>query len=357
MQGTVGCRMQHEEPNICEGYTERLATRRRIRGSEMPPEIIRTEHLTKIYDDKHIAVNDVDLRVEKGTIYGFLGPNGAGKTTIIRLLLGLIKPTAGSVKVFGQGMTANSSELRKRIGYLPTNPRFPPEMTPIRYLNFMGKILGMDREQRAPRLSMLLRAVDLLPYASKEIKGFSTGMTTRLGLASVLMNDPELMILDEPTSGLDPAGRKSTMDLIQELGKTKTIFVSSHILGDIDRVCNHIGIINQGKLIFSGKVTDMKKLIVDNTIQLELEGDIEGFITTLRQMPEIEDIKRRAHWIQIEFKPGVNVLAGTTIIIDALKKSKVELITISTSTTKIEDAFLKLLEEEESDGFLRAVKT
>jgi ABC-2 type transport system ATP-binding protein len=322
----------------------------------MCADVIKTKHLTKIYDDKHIAVNDVDLHVDQGTIYGFLGPNGAGKTTVIRLLLGLIKPTAGSVKVFGQSMTANSSELRKRIGYLPTNPKFPPEMTPIRYLNFIGKVLGMEREERAPRLSMLLRAVDLLPYASKEIKGFSTGMTTRLGLASLLMNDPELLILDEPTSGLDPAGRKSTMDLIQELGKSKTIFVSSHILGDIDRVCGHIGIINQGKMIFSGKVTDMKKLIVDNTIQLELEGDIDGFMNDLRQRPEVEGIERRSHWVQVGFKPGVNVLTGTTLIIDVLKRSKVELITISTSTTKIEDAFLKLLEEEESDGFLRAVK-
>jgi ABC-2 type transport system ATP-binding protein len=324
----------------------------------MPQNAIETEHLTKIFDAKHIAVNDVNMSVEQGTVYGFLGPNGAGKTTVIRLALGLIMPTAGSVKVFGEPMTPNSSALRKRIGFLPTNPKFPPDMTPIRYLNFVGKILGMEKEERTPRLSTLLRAVDLLPYASKEIKGFSTGMTTRLGLASALMNDPELLILDEPTAGLDPAGRKSTMELIQELGKSKTIFVSSHILGDIDRVSSHIGIINQGKLIFSGKVTEMKKLVADNSVQLELEGDIDGFTAKFKDMPEVDSFDRRGHWLHIDFRQGVDVLSGTAAVIHALRNySAVELITISTSATKIEDAFLKLLEEEESDGFLRAIKT
>jgi ABC-2 type transport system ATP-binding protein len=324
----------------------------------MADNVIETEHLTKIFGGKHIAVNDVNLSVEQGTVYGFLGPNGAGKTTVVRLALGLIKPTAGSVKAFGKLMTPNSSDLRRRIGFLPTNPRFPPDMTPIRYLDFIGKILGMDKEERAPRLSTLLRAVDLLPYASKEIKGFSTGMTTRLGLAAALINDPELLILDEPTAGLDPAGRKSTMDLIQELGMKKTVFVSSHILGDIDRVCSHIGIINMGKLIFSGRVTDMKKLIAENSVQLELEGDIDGFRAVLGKLPEVDKNDRKGHWLHVDFKTGVDVLTGTSAVIHALKNTdtNVELITISTSTTKIEDAFLKLLEEEESDGFLRAVR-
>jgi ABC-2 type transport system ATP-binding protein len=172
------------------------------------------------------------------------------------------------------------------------------------------------------------------------------------------MNDPELLILDEPTAGLDPAGRKSTMELIQELGKSKTIFVSSHILGDIDRVSSHIGIINQGKLIFSGKVTEMKKLVADNSVQLELEGDIDGFTAKFKDMPEVDSFDRRGHWLHIDFRQGVDVLSGTAAVIHALRNhSAVELITISTSATKIEDAFLKLLEEEESDGFLRAVKT
>ena len=153
--------------------------------------VIEVENLTKIFGSKLIAVNNVSLNVEKGAILGFLGQNGAGKTTTIRLLLGLTRPSAGEVKVFGEKMTSNSSGLRRRIGYLPTNPKTPPKMTPIGYLDFVGKLFSMNKEERMGRLSNLIRAVGLLPSASREIKGFSTGMVTRLGLAAALMNDPE----------------------------------------------------------------------------------------------------------------------------------------------------------------------
>ena len=161
-----------------------------------------------------IAVNNANFTVEEHAIFGFLGPNGAGKTTTIRLMLGLIRPTAGEVKVFGEKMTPSSSNLRKKMGYLPTNPEFPPRMTPITYLDFVGKLFHLGREERMKRLSNLIRSVGLLGDSSREISSFSTGMLTRLGLAAALMNDPQLLISDEPTSGLGPAGRKSTLELI-----------------------------------------------------------------------------------------------------------------------------------------------
>jgi len=209
--------------------------------------LLETQNLTKIYGNKMIAVNGINLSIEKGWVFGLLGPNGAGKTTLVKLLLGLQKPTAGTAQLFGKRVTPNSADIRSRIGYLPTNPKFPPTMTPITYLDLLGRLFGMSREERMPRLSGLIRAVDLLPAASRPIKSFSTGMTTRLGIAASLMNDPDLLIWDEPTAGLDPAGRKYTLDLLRELGKTKTIIVSSHILTDIDRVCDHVGILHQGK--------------------------------------------------------------------------------------------------------------
>ena len=320
--------------------------------------VIETENLTKIFGRKLIAVNNVSLSVKEASIYGFLGPNAAGKTTTIRLLLGLIKPSAGSIKIFDEEMTFNSSHLRRRIGYLPTNPKFPPKMTPIKYLNFIGKIFCLGNEVRTPRLSKLIRAVDLLPAASREIKGFSTGMTTRLGIAAALMNDPELLILDEPTAGLDPSGRKSTLELIKELGREKTIFVSSHILSDIDRICTHIGVINQGKIIFSGPIKDMKKLIRSNSIQLEVDGDIDTFCGKLKNIEEIASFERRGGYsLQIDFYPGVSI---PKVIIDLMKlvsACKLELLSVNTTTSQIEDAFLKLVEEEESDGFLRAIKS
>lgn len=320
--------------------------------------VIETENLTKIFGRKLIAVNNVNLSVKEASIYGFLGPNAAGKTTTIRLLLGLIKPSAGSVKIFDEEMAFNSSHLRRRIGYLPTNPKFPSKMTPIKYLNLIGKIFCLGNEVRTPRLSKLIRAVDLLPAASREIKGFSTGMTTRLGIAAALMNDPELLILDEPTSGLDPSGRKSTLELIKELGREKTIFLSSHILSDIDRICTHIGVINQGKIIFSGPIKDMKKLIRSNSIQLEVDGDIDKFCGKLKSIEEIASFERRGGYsLQIDFYPGVSI---PKVIIDLMKlvsACKLELLSVNTTTSQIEDAFLKLVEEEEDHGFLRAIKS
>jgi len=319
--------------------------------------VIETENLTKIFGRKLIAVNNVNLSVKEASIYGFLGPNAAGKTTTIRLLLGLIKPSAGSIKIFDEEMTFNSSHLRRRIGYLPTNPKFPPKMTPIKYLNFIGKIFCLSNEVRTPRLSKLIRAVDLLPAASREIKGFSTGMTTRLGIAAALMNDPELLILDEPTAGLDPSGRKSTLELIKELGREKTIFLSSHILSDIDRICTHIGVINQGKIIFSGPIKDMK-LIRSNSIQLEVDGDIDTFCGKLKSIEGIASFERRGGYsLEIDFYPGVSI---PKVIIDLMKlvsACKLELLSVNTTTSQIEDAFLKLVEEEEDHGFLRAIKS
>lgn len=320
--------------------------------------VIETENLTKIFGRKLIAVNNVNLSVKEASIYGFLGPNAAGKTTIIRLLLGLIKPSAGSIKIFDEEMTFNSSHLRRRIGYLPTNPKFPSKMTPIKYLNLIGKIFCLGNEVRTPRLSKLIRAVDLLPAASREIKGFSTGMSTRLGIAAALMNDPELLILDEPTAGLDPSGRKSTLELIKELGREKTIFLSSHILSDIDKICTHIGVINQGKIIFSGPIKEMKKLIRSNSIQLEVDGDIDTFCGKLKSIEEIASFERRGGYsLQIDFYPGVSI---PKVIIDLMKlvsACKLELLSVNTTTSQIEDAFLKLVEEEEDHGFLRAIKS
>ena len=318
---------------------------------------IETENLTKIFGNRLIAVNNLNLRVEEGSVYGLLGPNGAGKTTTVRLLLGLLRPSAGTAKVFGQHMTFNSANLRRRIGYLPTHPRFPPKMTPIKYLSFIGKLFDLDNEVITPRLSKLLRAVDLLPAASRKIKNFSTGMTTRLGIATALMNDPELLILDEPTAGLDPAGRKTMLDLIKELGREKTILVCSHILSDVDRICSHAGVIDEGKLVFSGTMKDLKKIVGTTSIHLELEGDIDAFCTKLGQIDGIVDFEKRGNYeLKISFNPEAAIAATTAEIMVVISESNLEVIAFSKGATKVEDAFLKLLEEDESRGFLRAVE-
>ncbi len=319
--------------------------------------VIGTESLTKIFNQKTIAVNDLYMKVPKNSVYGFLGPNGSGKTTTIKLILGLLRPSAGSIEVFGEPVGMDSADIRRRIGYLPTQPRFPDKMTPITYLDFIGRIFGIPKDIRIPRTTELIRSIDLLSLSSSEIRRFSTGEITRVGIAACLINDPELLIMDEPTLGLDPIGRASTVKLIMELGNRegKTVFVSSHVLADIDRFCTHVGIINHGKLVFGGTITEVKKLIRRNTIELQVEGDVKSFLTKLKAIPNVIDVKCFRHIIKIGIDDPKNYSKALMKIFKVLSEETLELISFSSGSENLEEAFLNLLEEEKSHGFLRAI--
>jgi ABC-2 type transport system ATP-binding protein len=319
--------------------------------------ILQTHHLTKIYGNRHIAVNSMDLTVGKGWVFGLLGPNGAGKTTLMKLLLGLQIPTAGRAELFGERMTPNAAHLRQKIGYLPTNPKFPPTMTPLSYLDLIAQFSGLSYEERKPRLASLIRAVDLLAAAGKPIKSFSTGMNTRLGIAASLINDPDLLMWDEPTSGLDPAGRKYTLDLIRELGKDKTVIVSSHILSDIDRVCDYVGIMLDGKLIFSGSVRELKQTIGRNNVEIEVDGSerlLDDFSRKLERMPELTGFERKGNWLEVRFAPTEQLAAPLGKLLLAAAEMGVEIVSLSTAKGQTEDAFIHLLEADHTDGFSRA---
>jgi ABC-2 type transport system ATP-binding protein len=321
----------------------------------MGQKAIETENLTKIFGDRLIAVNNASFTVEEGAVFGFLGPNGAGKTTVIRLLLGLIRPTAGEARLFGERVTPGSSRLRGRVGYLPTNPRFPPRMTPIQYLDFVGRLFNLGAEERTKRLSDLLRSAGLLGDASREIAGFSTGMTTRLGLAAALMNDPELLILDEPTSGLDPAGRRSTLELIAELGKEKTVLVSSHILSDIDRICSDVGVISDGKSIFCGPMRELKKRTRSHVVRLEVEGGAGRLAEALKGRKWAAGVETRGDYgVDITFAPDASLADVAREATSLVASLGLNLVSLDSSTSSIEDAFMGLLQDEESRGFLRA---
>ncbi len=319
--------------------------------------IIHTEALTKIFGRKKIAVNDLYLDVPKKSIYGFMGPNGAGKTTTIKMILGLIQPSAGIIQVFGEKMGKDSAKLRRQIGYLPTNPKFPEKMTPITYLDFVGKIFGIPKQIRIPRITELIRSTGLLPLSSSEIKKFSTGEITRVGIAATLINDPKLLIMDEPTLGLDPIGRASTVNLITELGNNrgKNVFLSSHILADIDRICTHVGIINDGKLIFNGTITEVKKLIRTNTIELQIEGKPDSIIEKLKIIPNVINVDFDRYIIRVGIDSEKNYVNTLPQIFGVFKDDPVELISFKSGSENLESAFLQLLEDEKSNGFLRAI--
>lgn len=316
---------------------------------------IETEKLTKIFGHQNPAVSNLSISVPEGSCYGFLGPNAAGKTTTIKMLLGLVLPTAGNVRIFGERMGADSSGLRARIGYLPTNPQFPPHMKPIQYLDYSARLFGMTREVRYPRVSELLRAVDLLSGIATPIKAFSTGMTARLGIASSLVNDPELLIYDEPTSGLDPGGRATTLALIGELAKEKTVFLASHILSDVERVCSHVGVINQGKLIYEGTTRDLKEAIRRNSLRLEVEGDVTPFLQGVKGLPAVVDVNVNGPEVTLAFVEGSDYTKTLLQVIEFAAESRVAIVSISSETATLEDAFLELVEEEESRGILRAL--
>jgi ABC-2 type transport system ATP-binding protein len=318
--------------------------------------VVNTTDLTKIYEDRYIALNALNLRVEKGQVFGLVGPNGAGKSTTFRLLLGLQRPTAGSLQVFGESMSGDRADLRRRIGYLPTNPTFPKHMTPISFLEFVGSVLGMPRDRAKIQLSRLLQAVDLTQAASQKMSGFSTGMLTRLGIAAALMNDPELLILDEPTSGLDPAGRKQTIELIRELsGRDRTIIIATHILTDVERVCTDVGIISQGRLIYSGPMAEMRRLARQGTVAVEIEGNTIAFEQQLQTLDEIGSVRyeRLGSEFRITFLGTEPLTEYLQRVLQLIDRTGVELLRIDTGSDEIEEAFLRRLEDDRTRGFLR----
>ncbi len=227
----------------------------------MTKAVIETVNLGKVHYSNFLrkkfqALDELSLTVASGETFGLLGLNGAGKTTTLKLLLGLLRPTTGEVKVLGHD--AGDIRALARIGFLPETPYFYSYLSADEFLDFSGRLFAMPAKQRRERAKELLELVGLTDAAKKPIGKFSKGMMQRLGIAQSLLNDPELIFWDEPTSGLDPIGRRDVRTILSRLKEQgKTIFFNSHLLPDVSEVCDRIGILNRGKLIFQGKVSDI----------------------------------------------------------------------------------------------------
>ena len=204
----------------------------------------------------HVAVDDLTLSVEPGEIFGLLGPNGAGKTTTLKTLLGLVRPDAGSVRLFGH--PPRDVEARKRLGFLPENPYFYDYLTPVEFLDLYGRLHRLSAAERSRRIAAAIERVGLAGRERTPLRKFSKGMVQRVGLAQAIQHDPDLVILDEPMSGLDPVGRREVRDLILALkAQGKTIFFSSHILQDAEMICDRVAILFKGKLRAVGRLDDL----------------------------------------------------------------------------------------------------
>jgi ABC-2 type transport system ATP-binding protein len=319
--------------------------------------VLETTRLTKIYRGQNIALSDVSLKLERGCVLGLIGPNGAGKTTLLRLILGLQKPTSGSVRIFGRRMTANAGALRRRIGYIPTHPRLPGAYTPMDYLEYVAMLGGMSARERRPRVPSLLRAVGLYEVAGDVLQGFSHGMHARLAVAASLVNDPELLIWDEPMHGLDPEARRSLFDLIKGLGDQRTMIVASHHLSDIDEICTHAAILSQGSLISFGTLDELREDIGCRNFEIEMAADNKGLITkslqTIRSMNEVATCQLRGRRLALEVKEQSQNSAALANVFMELASNKIEVVGIHSQDAATETAFLTLVRSEGDRGFDR----
>ena len=222
---------------------------------------IRIEHLVKTYPagsgQTKRAVNDATFDIPAGQIVSFLGPNGAGKTTTLRMILGLARPTSGSVQILGHDATKAANAIRQQIGYLPDVPGFPAWMTAPEFLRFAGSLFGIDKTTLNPRIDSLLDLAGLTGVTHK-IGGFSRGMKQRLGIAQALVNAPKLLMLDEPTSALDPLGRRDVLTMIEALRGKATVLFSTHLLDDVERVCDSAVVLNQGHVLATGTIAELR---------------------------------------------------------------------------------------------------
>ena len=220
--------------------------------------LIKTNGVSFFFSREFKALDNINLQVEQGSIYGFLGPNGAGKTTTLRLLLGLLRKQEGSIEIFGSNFESNKINILKRTGSLIEQPSLYNHLTAKENLEIYRRIYGCDKS----RINEVLQLVTLQDTKNKKVKQFSLGMKQRLSIAVALLHQPELLILDEPTNGLDPNGIIETRELIKKLNKEQgvTILVSSHILAEVEKMASHVGIIHKGKLLFQGSLSELQHL-------------------------------------------------------------------------------------------------
>lgn len=325
-----------------------------VQKSDAPA--IRTVRLTKVYGRQVIAVNNLTFEVPRGVIFGFLGPNGAGKTTTLRLLLGLQRPTAGEAYIFGHRCGPNAVSVRQLVGFLPTNPQFPGHLKPFEYLDLVGELCRLPAEERRPRIASLLRAVGLLPVADRRIRSLSTGELTRLGIAASLVGDPPLLLWDEPTAGLDPAARRFALDLIADLGRDRTVLIATHILADIDRVCNYVGVMHEGQMIFCGPMEEMKRRLGSDTLQLVLSGSDENlrhFARTIEEQRTLGAVWSGDNTVRISIPEGASRARCLIELLQLVERHGLELSGIRSGVGATEDAYLQLLQEDRAHGFKR----
>ncbi len=300
--------------------------------TEAPP--LEVRGLTKHYGQL-IAVGGVDLTVHAGDVYGYLGPNGAGKTTSLRMMLGLIRPTAGTVRVFGRDPQETVEALEGVAGFVEA-PTFYPYMSGRRNLELLA---AFDGNEAALRINEALDTVELAGRAKDRVGGYSHGMRQRLGIAAALLRDPRLLLLDEPTTGLDPGGMRDMRLLIQRLAAQGiTIMLSSHLLAEVEEVCNRVAIVRKGKIVYEGQIADLKQA-AGMTYRLSTTEDARA-LAVCRAQPGISDVSERGG--QISFVGEARAVAELS---QALVEAGALITALAPQGATLEELFFSLTED------------
>ena len=303
--------------------------------------MIRTENLSKEYDGFK-AVDNLNLDVKEGEIYGFLGPNGAGKTTTILMLLGILRPTRGRIYLLEEELTKNFLSLKGRIGVVSEKQYLYKEMAAGEYLDFFADLYGVKDKKK--KIDQLLKSVSLLEVKNRKLGAFSRGMQQKLGFARALLHDPELLLLDEPVSGLDPTGIKQVRNLIEkENKKGRTIFISSHLLSEVEKLCREVAIINEGKLLAEDTMENLRRQL-SKTVELEVELSQakEEIMKALSSFDFIQAIKQQENLLTVRVKSDQDYRAP---ISETISRQGGIVLGIKVKEMSLEEAFITITQK------------
>ncbi|MBE3114047.1 MAG: ABC transporter ATP-binding protein [Actinobacteria bacterium] len=291
------------------------------------------------------ALKSISFEVEKGSVFGFIGRNGAGKTTTMNILTGLIRFNGGKIFINGKDFLKNKQELLKSIGYLPETPTFYNYMNAYEYLNFIARIIGCDLKKSSKSVGKLLEMVKLTKQGKRRIGGYSRGMKQRLALAVAFMNSPEILFLDEPASALDPEGRVEMLELIEDLKDDKiTIFLSTHILNDAERVCDRICIIDEGKILLTKNLSELHETYIQPIFDVEFEEDPKNEVNLLKKLSWIESIKENGRRISLYVK---DMDYAKKEILKELSKLNTNITGYQIRKSTLEDIFMRMVSKNE----------
>lgn len=309
---------------------------------ETEPPIVDIQGLTVVYG-KQFAVRNLSLAIPKGEVFGFIGPNGAGKTTTIKVLATLLKPTAGSVRVLGTDVTQFPQKVRRNIGYVPDSFGVYEDLTVAEYLHFFAAAYRIDRDKRAGTVKDVLALTDLSYKVGAQVDSLSRGMKQRLGIARILLHDPQLLLLDEPASGLDPRARIELRELLKELQRMgKTILISSHILHELSQLCTRIGIIEAGQFVAEGSLNEIyRKLDLKRTVHVQISNLTPPLIESIQAVRGIASVEELADRVAIRVHEDELSMED---LLDAMHSLGARIRMFQPEAMDMETAFMKLTE-------------